>query len=207
MFSRYIWSYNNCLHKDATVRLLRALHQSGFTLKDSLFLGGRNSAAKEYNISLAVTTNSQKNIFSWLFLLAAKKNMYFLGCLAESPRKWSLSLAVLVGHQEKYVFPWLHCWAAKKIVKNTCLFHISLFDSELKFIIGISFSYELQMWLFFFLKFSKIMIFHLKLSVCMLISVLGSFTYDLFSSIQIDTIKNIFCITISLVTSYFLILW
>ena len=92
------------------------LHQSGFTLAASLFLGGRNSAAKEYNISLAVTTNIQKNIFSWLFLLAAKKNMYFLGCLAESPRKWSLSLAVLVGHQEKYVFPWLFSRAPKKTV-------------------------------------------------------------------------------------------
>ena len=90
-------------------RIVFTLHQSGFTLAASLFLGGRNLAAKEYNISLAVTTNIQKNIFSWLFLLAAKKNMYFLGCLAESPRKWSLSLAVLVGRQEKYVFPWLHC--------------------------------------------------------------------------------------------------
>jgi len=40
------------------------LHQSGFTLAASIFLGGHNSAAKEYNISLAVTTNSQNNIFS-----------------------------------------------------------------------------------------------------------------------------------------------
>jgi len=38
-----------------------------------IFLGGRNSAAKEYNVSLAVTTNSQKIVISWHLLLAAKK--------------------------------------------------------------------------------------------------------------------------------------
>ena len=76
------------------------LHQSRFTLAASIFLGGHNSAAKEYNISLAVTTNNQNNIFSWLFLLATKKNVCFLGCLAEAPRKLCFSLAVLVGRQE-----------------------------------------------------------------------------------------------------------
>jgi len=50
-----------------------SLHQSSFTLAAPIFLGGRNSAAKEYNVSLAVTTNSQKNVISWQLLLAAKK--------------------------------------------------------------------------------------------------------------------------------------
>ena len=181
------------------------LHQSGFTLAASIFLGGHNSAAKEYNISLAVTTNSQNNIFSWLFLLAAKENVCFLGCLSQQQRKRCLSLAVWPRRQENSVFPWPYWLAAKKLsvflatvlsrqemVKNTCIFHISLFNPNFKFIIGISLSYKLQIWLFFFLKFSKIITFHLRLPFCMLISVLGSSTYNLFSSIQIENIKIYF---------------
>ena len=44
-------------------------------------------------------------------------------------------------------------------VKNSTMICISLFNSELKFVIGITLSYELQSWWFFFLNFSKIMFF------------------------------------------------
>jgi len=80
-----------------------SLHQYGFTLAASIFLGGRNLAAKEYNISLAVTTDSQKNIFSRLFF--------------DPQRKICISLAMWLSRQENGVFPWLF-WLATK--KNVC---------------------------------------------------------------------------------------
>ena len=83
----------------------------------------------------------------------------------------------------------------------------SLFNPELKFLIGISSSYKLQIWCFIFPNFYKIMIFHLIAFFVCYYAPIRIYTYDLFSSIQIETIKIYFCITISLVTTYFIILW
>ena len=67
-------------------------------------------------------------------------------------------------------------------MKNICVIPIFLYDLELNFIIGISYSEELQIWWFFFLKFSKILIFQLMPFVCMLITISWIFLYCLFSS-------------------------
>ena len=63
-------------------------------------------------------------------------------------------------------------WAGSpRTAKTRCMVDLSLFNPELKFVTSITPSYELQIWWFFFLFSSKIMIFHLVQFVCMLISI------------------------------------
>jgi len=56
-----------------------------------------------------------------------------------------------------------------------CTVYISLFNPELKFVSTISPLYELQIWWFFLLIFSKTTIFHLVSFVCMIIAIIGFF--------------------------------
>ena len=83
---------------------------------------------------------------------------------------------------------------------------LSLLIWNLKFITGITLSYELQIWWFFFLFSSKIMNFHFVLFVCILISISWNlYIWLVFYHPRKET-KMCFCIEISDVTLYFLIL-
>jgi hypothetical protein len=71
--------------------------------------------------------------------------------------------------------PWLRLHFIAEMV------HLSLFNSELKLAFGFSLSYELQIWCFYFLIFSKIMIFHFVVLFCRSVIVsLILFTWLLF---------------------------
>jgi len=68
--------------------------------------------------------------------------------------------------------------------------YLPLFNTELKFVSSITPSYELQIWWFFLLIFSKIMNFHLVSFVCMTIAIIRSFFLWLICFYQIEYRKN-----------------
>jgi len=77
------------------------------TTPNQNYLGGRNRAAKEYNIFLAVLLNNQEKYISWRFDKTAKETCHFLGCSAKPPSKHAISLAVGLKRQVNVQFPWL----------------------------------------------------------------------------------------------------
>jgi len=78
-------------------------------------------------------------------------------------------------HTEKFEFPcrlWKNSQGNSWTHSNTCTVRLSSFNLGLKFVCGISPSYELQIWWLFFLVFSKITFFHLMLFICIIIAVI-----------------------------------